>query len=154
MKSLLFGGFIALSFLRLSYAESLCKNDLECLIKYVQNGDVSYLKYGCDNYKDWSFGHSCIKLYQILLDKMAGDIIYLCNKGNSAACQYKIIYNFDGGFRDKASAAKEVAETLKQSEQRCENKVDIMECLSAHNTYKHLGNSEKAEYYLNKIKDY
>jgi len=141
MKRLLFGGFIALSLLRLSYAEPLCKDDLDCLVKYVKNGDVRYLEYGCDNYKDRSFGHSCKKLYQIFLNKMGRDVIYLCDKGNSAACQYKILYNFDGGFRDKTSAAKEVAETLKQSEQRCENKVDIMECISAYNVYKLLGNS-------------
>jgi hypothetical protein len=154
MKRLLFLGFIALSLLRLSYAEPLCKNDLDCLIKYVKSDNVNYLVYGCDNYKDQSPGHSCTKLYGILLDKMKRDIIYLCGKGNSSACYYKIIYNFDGRFRNEKSVAKEGLEILKQSEQRCENREDVIECINAYQVYKLLGNSEKANYYLNKIIDY
>ncbi len=154
MKRLLFGYFVILSLLRLSYAEPLCKNDLDCLIKYVTIRDVRYLTYGCDNYKDRSFGYSCTKLYDILLDRIMKDIIYLCEKGNSLACYKKIIFNFDLKFRDQASLAKEAFEILKLSEQKCENKIDVMECISAYSIHKALGNSEKAEYYLNKIKDY
>ncbi len=154
MKRLLFGGFIVLSFLRLSYAEPLCKDDLDCMVKYVSTNDTSYLEYGCNNYKNQSYGHSCIKLYGILLNKIKKDVVYLCNKGTTAACEYKILYNFDGKFRDKMTVAKETLENLKQSEQRCEDKMDVLECIDAYSLHQLMGNSEKAKYYLNKIADY
>jgi hypothetical protein len=153
MKRLLFGYFVILSLLRLSYAEPLCKNDVDCVVKYeLNNRDIRYLTYGCDNYKDQSFGHSCMKLYDILLDKIKKDIVYLCEvKGNSSACINKNIYNFDLKFRDKTSVGKEALEILKQSERKCENEVDLMECVTAFHVHKFLGNSEKAKYYFNKF---
>ena len=149
MKKLLFGGFIALSFLRLSYAEPLCKDDLDCIAKYGKTNDVIYLMDGCINYKNQS-GHSCTLLYGISLNRVAKDIVYFCDKGDSMACFYKITYNLDGKFRDEASAAKEVAEILKQSEQRCENEEDVTECIVAYQVNKLLGNSRKAKYYYDK----
>jgi hypothetical protein len=155
MKRLLFGYFVILSLLRLSYAEPLCKNDIDCVRKWaVNNRDIRYLTYGCDNYKHQSFGHSCTMLYFTLLDRIQKDIIYLCEKGNSSACFIKILYNLDSKFRDVTSAAEETVEILERSERRCENKVDFMECAVASIFYTLSGNYEKAEYYLNKIKDY
>jgi len=150
MKRLLFGCFIVLSFLRFSYAEPLCKDDLDCYMKYAANNDIGYLEYGCDNYKNQSYGYSCTELYSILLKKIRRDIVYFCNKGSSMACVYKITYNLDGKFRDKISALKESLMILKQSEQRCENEQNAMECIMAYQMNKLLGNSEKAKYYHDK----
>ncbi|MCC6026808.1 MAG: hypothetical protein LM575_07550 [Caldimicrobium sp.] len=93
-------------------------------------------------------------LYFTLLDRIQKNIIYLCEKGNSSACFIKILYNLDSKFRDVTSAAEETVEILERSERRCENKVDFMECAVASIFYTLSGNYEKAEYYLNKIKDY
>jgi len=47
MKRLLFVYFVILSLLRLSYAEPLCKNDIDCVRKWaVNNRDIRYLTYG------------------------------------------------------------------------------------------------------------
>jgi hypothetical protein len=150
MKRLLFGGFIALSLLRLSYAESLCKDDLDCFVKYANTKDINYLMYGCNNYKNQSYGRSCMRLYSIFLDNMKRDIVDFCDKGNSMACSYKIIYNLDGKFRDETTVMKETFMILKQSEQRCENEEDVTECIVAHLLHKFLGNSERAKYYYDK----
>jgi len=150
MKSLLFGGFIAISFLRLSYAEPLCKDDLDCFIKYATSKDIDYLEYGCENYKYRSYGHSCMALYNTLLNEIKKDIVYFCEKGSSLACYTKIAYNLDGKFRDKQSIAKELTTILKQSERRCENEEDGIECAAAYQMHKHLGNSRKANYYYDK----
>jgi hypothetical protein len=150
MKRLLFGGFIALSLLRLSYAEPSCKDDLDCFGKYAHTNNVSYLVYGCLNYKNQSHGYSCTKLYSLSLDQIAKDIVDFCNKGNSLACTYKITYNLDGKFRDETSTIKEMSMILKQSEQRCENEEYVMECIVAYQVYKLLGNSKKTKYYYDK----
>jgi hypothetical protein len=81
---------------------------------------------------------------------MKRDIVDFCDKGNSMACTYKIAYNLDGKFRDETSAIKEVFMILKQSEQRCKNEEDVMECIVAYQVYKILGNSERAKYYHDK----
>jgi hypothetical protein len=151
VERLLFGGFIALTLLRLSYAEELlCKDDLDCLIKYNDSKDIHYLEYGCDNYKDRSPGNSCIMLYNTLLPKMKEDMVYLCDKGNTAACLNKIEFNLDGKFRNKVSAEKETNAILKKSEQECEYKEDYMGCITASTIYEKLKKPEKAKYYYNK----
>jgi hypothetical protein len=151
MKKLLFGGFIALNLLRLSYAEEpLCKDDLDCIVKYYSSKDIHYLEYGCDNYKDRSPGNSCTVLYGILLLKIKRDIVYLCDKGNSMACLNKIVYNLDEKFRNRVSAKKETDVILKKSEQQCEYEEDYMGCLTASGIYKSLEKTENAKYYYNK----
>jgi hypothetical protein len=152
MKRLLLGGgFTILCLLGLSHAEPLCKDDIDCFIKYSETKDVHYLEYGCDNYKDQSFGHSCTRLYIEYINKMTKDVNYLCNKGNILACNMNVLYNFDGKRRDRTTTLRELHELLKQAEQKCESEEDIMECVVAYKMYKVVvGNPEKAEYYLNK----
>jgi hypothetical protein len=150
MKRLLFGGFIALSFLGLSYAEPLCKDDVDCIAKFANSKDTRYLEYGCDNYKDQSPGNSCILFDELLLLKLKIDTVYLCDKGNSTACLIKIIYNLDEKNRDRVGAKKEVDVFLKKAEQKCEYEEDYMGCMTVYRIYKNLEKPEKAKYYYNK----
>jgi hypothetical protein len=153
MKRLLLGSFIALGLLGISHAEPLCEGDIDCFTKFEESKDIRYLEYGCDNYKDQSFGHSCTRLYIEYINKMLKDVNYLCDKGNMMACMIKVQYNMDLKYRDKTTVSRELREILKRTEEKCENEEDDIACVLAYKMYKVVvGNPEKARYYLNKVK--
>jgi hypothetical protein len=153
MKRLLLGGFVALGLLGLSRAEPLCEGDIDCFTKFEESKDIRYLEYGCDNYKDQSFGHSCTRLYIEYINKMIKDVNYLCDKGNMMACMIKVQYNLDSKYRDKTTISRELHEILKRTEEKCESEEDDIACVLAYKMYKVVvGNPEKARYYLNKVK--
>jgi hypothetical protein len=153
MKRLLLGGFVALGLLGLSHAEPLCEGDIDCFTKFEESKDIRYLEYGCDNYKDQSFGHSCTRLYIEYINKMLKDVNYLCDKGNMMACTIKVQYNLDSKYRDKTTVSRELHEILKRTEEKCESEEDDIACVLAYKMYKAVvGSPEKARYYLNKVK--